>query len=84
MHCVQSVGHLDVNKLLKRSLACFCPAYIRSNWKACETKAQIGPWELELLNITQFGYVYGVVSLAFKEDDQEKFGLNGKYFASTL
>jgi hypothetical protein len=38
MHCVQSVGHLDVNKLLKRSLACFCPACIESNWDACETK----------------------------------------------
>ena len=28
LHSIRSIGAMDVNKLLKRSLACFCLAFI--------------------------------------------------------
>ena len=82
LHCVQSVGAMAVNKLLKRQLACFCASCIQCNWGDCENRAWAGNWEVEVLLVSSPGYVRVVVSAEFKEDDWDEFGLNGAYFAS--
>jgi hypothetical protein len=38
MHSIRSIGTMDVNKLLKRGLACFCPACIDYIWGECESR----------------------------------------------
>lgn len=82
VHSVQSVGSMDVNKLLKRNLACFCTACIERDWSACENLAWAQSQEVELLVVQKPGYVQSVVMAEFKEDDWDEFGTNGQYFAS--
>jgi hypothetical protein len=41
-HSVRSVGSMHVNKLLTKSLACFCSYCLDCNWNACENL----PWTL--------------------------------------
>lgn len=84
VHQIRSVGKLDVHKLLKRSLACFCPPCVDSNWEACENKAWTGPWEVEVLVVHQPGYVRGVITEKFAGDNWDEFGVNGTYLASVL
>ena len=84
MHQIRSVGPMEVNKLLKRSLACFCSACIATNWEACENRAWTGEWDVEVLVVTRTAYVQGVVNVEFKVDDWDEFGINGAYFATIL
>lgn len=36
VHFVKYVGAMDVNKLFKKNLACFCCFFVDSNFSACE------------------------------------------------
>jgi hypothetical protein len=84
VHQIRSVGKLDVHKLLKINLACFCCACLDSNWEACENKAWVGPWQVEVLVVHEPSYVCAVISAGFNEDNWEEFSINGKYFSSFL
>ena len=84
VHQIRSVGKLDVYKLLKRGLACFCPPCIESNWEFCENSAWTGSWEVKVLVVHQPGYVQGVISVKFDKENWDEFGVNGTYFGSLL
>lgn len=84
VHQVRSVGSMEVNKLMKRNLACFCPACIAQKWGDCENKDWTGEWEVELLVVNKPGYVRTAAMAEFREDDWDEFGVNGEYFASIL
>jgi hypothetical protein len=57
MHSIRSVSALDVNKLLKWSLACFCAACIDESWHNCSNLAWSGDWEVEVLRVDDVGFV---------------------------
>jgi hypothetical protein len=84
MHSVRSVDTMDVNKLLKRGLACFFPACINCNWAKCENIAWTRDWMLEVLIPHNPGYVWDVMLAEFNVDNWDEFGLNGTYLASIL
>jgi hypothetical protein len=84
MHSVHSVGAMDVNKLLKRGLACFFLACIDCNWADCESIAWAGDWMLEVLIPHNPGYVRGVMLAEFNVENWDKFGVIGTYLVSTL
>jgi len=39
VHQIQSVDKLNIHKLLKINLACFCLACVESKWEGCENVA---------------------------------------------
>jgi hypothetical protein len=47
----------DVNKLLKKDLACFCYHCLDSNFKACVNLTCTMPWVIEILNTINPTYV---------------------------
>jgi hypothetical protein len=56
--CIQSnISVGDVNKLLKKSLACFCCLYLDSNYTKCVNLAWIRTWDVEVLIPKNYGYV---------------------------
>ena len=69
VHQIRSVGKLDMHKLLKRNLACFYCACLDSNWEACENKAWVGLWQVEVLVVHEPGYVQAVICAGFNEDN---------------
>ena len=83
-HSIRSVGSMEVGKLLKRSLACFCFSCIQGNWEACENRDWAGDWMLEVLIPLNSAYVRGVQQQEFNVDDWHEVGVNGAYFASIL
>ena len=69
LHSIRSVGRMEVGKLLKRSLACFCFSYIQGRWEACENRAWAGDWMLEVLVPLNSAYVQNVQLQEFSVDD---------------
>ena len=65
MHSICSIGAMDVNKLLNRGLACFCPTCIDCNWGECESRPWVGDWVLEVFIVRNPGYVRAVMLVEF-------------------
>ena len=84
LHSIRSVGPMEVGKLLKRHLACFCFSCIEGNWEECENRAWAGDWMLEVLVPLNAAYVRNVQLSEFSVDDWHDVGVNGTYFASIL
>ena len=84
LHSIRFVGRMEVGKLLKRSLACFCFSCIQERWEACENRAWVGGWMLEVLVPLNSAYVGNVQLQEFSVDDRHDVGVNGSYFASIL
>ena len=84
LHSIRSVGRMEVGKLLKRSLACFCFSCIQGRWEACENRAWAGDWMLEVLVPLNSAYVQNVQLQEFSVDDWHDVGINSSYFASIL
>ena len=49
LHFIRYVGSMEVGKLLKLNLACFCFSCIEGNLEECENRASAGDWMLEVL-----------------------------------
>jgi hypothetical protein len=49
VYYIRSIGPMDVNKLLRKTLACFCYFYVDPNFSACENLAWIEHWQVEML-----------------------------------
>ena len=84
LHSIRSVGTMEVGKLLKRHLACFCFSCIEGNWEERENRAWAGDWMLEVLVPLNAAYVWNVQMSEFLVDDWHDVGVNGAYFASIL
>ncbi len=48
-HSIRSIDAMDVNKLTKKSLSCFCCFYVDGNFFACENVPWTEEWEVEVL-----------------------------------
>ena len=62
LHSIWCMGAMDVNKLMKRSLAIFCLAFVDCLWSTCPNRACVGEWKSEVLIPKNSAYVQGVVS----------------------
>jgi hypothetical protein len=65
LHYVQFVGSMDVNKLLKKQLACFCYFYVDYNFSTCENLPWTKNWEVEVLIPNNVGYVCSAMEVTF-------------------
>jgi hypothetical protein len=48
---------MDVNKLLKKNLACFCSYCVDFAFLACENLPWTKEWEVEVIILNNVGYV---------------------------
>ncbi len=65
MYCIQSIGSMDVNKLLKKSLACFCCLCVDCNFSACENLPWTKNMKVEVLIPNNMGYVRNAMEATF-------------------
>jgi hypothetical protein len=84
LHSVQSVNRMEVNKLLKRNLACFCFACIDEKWGECINMAWCGDWKMEMLRPESVGYVQDTMKDAFNFELWDDFGTNGELLGACL
>jgi hypothetical protein len=74
MHSDRSVGQMDLNKLLKRQLAYFCPSCIDCDWGGCQSRPWAGDWECEMVFPNNTRYVRAVMLSEFNVDDWTSSG----------
>ncbi len=67
MHSIISVGVMDVNNIMKKSLSCFCYFCVDGNFATCENLPWIEEWEVEVLILHSTTFVRGVMLGAFDE-----------------
>jgi hypothetical protein len=60
---------MDVNKLLKKFLACFYYFCVDSNFSTCENLPWTQCWEVEVLIPTNVMYVHSAMEISFQDDD---------------
>ncbi len=58
---------MDVNKLLKKSLSCFCCFYVDVKFSTCENVPWMQSWEVEVLIHNNASYVHSAMENAFKK-----------------
>ncbi len=64
---------MDVNKLLKKNLACFCYFCLDSNFQACEKLPWTNKWEVEVLIFDNMAYVHNAMEVAFQVDEWDEY-----------
>ncbi len=64
VYFMKAVGAMDVNKLLKKSLACFCYFCVDSNFSSCENLPWTQCWEVEILVLTSVVNVHSAMEIA--------------------
>jgi hypothetical protein len=84
LHSVRSVDCGDVNKLLKKNLACFCCFCMDGNYQACENIPWTEEWDVEVLNASSTAYVRRAMEANFHEDEWDAYGVDGDYLAACL
>ena len=84
LYSIRSVGAMEVRKLMKCNLTCFCFSCIEGSWEDSENRAWAGDWVLEVLMPLNAAYVQNVQLQEFSVDDWHDVGVNGLYFASIL
>ena len=62
-HFVKSVGPKNLNKLMTKSLACFCPFCIDCKWNLCENRPWTLDWKVEVLVLGDAGWVQDAMHL---------------------
>ncbi len=84
LHSIKFIDVGDVNKLLKRILACFYYFYLDSNYTKCVNLAWVGAWDLKVLIPKNYGYVRSAIEAIVIKDEWDQFGECGEYLASCL
>lgn len=79
LYLVRSFSGSDVNKLLKKDLAYFYCHCLDSNFIACANLAWTNPWDTEILNSNNPGYVCRDIQTCEDEEEWDQFGECGKY-----
>lgn len=74
IHSIRSFSSNDVNKLLKKDLACFCFHCLDSNFWACGNLAWTKPWDIEILNSNNLAYVCFAIEIGTYEEEWDEFG----------
>lgn len=69
LYLVRSVGLLDVNMLMKKSLSCFSYFCVDGNFLACDNIPWIEDWEVEVLIPSNTTFVLEAMLNAFEYDD---------------
>ncbi len=65
VHSMNFVGAMDVNKLFKKNLACFCYFCVDFNFSACKNLPWTQCWEVEVLILTNVVYAHSAMEIAF-------------------
>jgi spore maturation protein CgeB len=64
---------MDVNKLLKKSLACFCCFCLDSNFQSREKLPWTNEWEVEVLILDSVAYVHSAMEVTFQVDEWDEY-----------
>jgi hypothetical protein len=75
---------MDVNKLLRKTLAHFCCFCVDLNFFACENLAWIEHWQVEMLIPNSMGYIHGAMETTFQEDEWDEYGLDGDHLVACI
>lgn len=67
MHSIRYAGVMDVNKIMKKSLSCFCCFCVNGNFATCENLPWTKEWEVEVLIPCSTTLVHDVMLGAFDE-----------------
>jgi len=78
-HSIRSIGAMDVNKLMKKSLSYFHCFYVDGNFLTSENVLWMEEWEVEVLVPNNITFIHEIMLDAFDEDDWDQFGANGDY-----
>jgi hypothetical protein len=62
------MGVMDVNKLMKKSLSCFCCFCVDGNFLACDNIPWTKDWEVEMLIPSNIAFVGEAMLATFYED----------------
>jgi hypothetical protein len=84
VHLIKSVGVGDIDKLLKRNLACFCCFYLDSNYKKHVNLVWTKDWDVEVLIPNSARYVRFAIEVIAIEDEWDQFGQCGDYLVNYL
>jgi hypothetical protein len=87
MYYVWFVGSMDVNKLLKKNLACFCCFCcfcVDYNFSTCENLPWTKNWEVEVLIPNNMGYVCNALEATFQKDEWDSYGIDGDHLVDCI
>jgi hypothetical protein len=59
---------MDVNKLMEKSLSCFCCFCVDANFLACDNILWTKNWEVEMLIPSNIAFVHEAMLATFDED----------------
>jgi hypothetical protein len=85
IHSIQFVSSSDVNKLLKKHLACLCCHYLDGNITTCVNLGSTNKsWDVKFLNSNNPSYVHSTIQFNTYENEWDQLGECGKYLANCL
>jgi hypothetical protein len=79
MHSLKSIGVVDVNKLMEKSLSFLCYFWMDGNFLTCENVPWNEEWELKMLVTTNATFVCNMMVVDFNEDYWDLFDMNGNF-----
>jgi hypothetical protein len=65
VYSMKFAGAMDVNKILKKTLTCFCCFYVDSNFSTCKNLPWTQCWEVEVLIHINVAYVCMTIEISF-------------------
>jgi hypothetical protein len=83
IHSIRYVNSSDVNKLLKKHLACFYCHYLDGNFTTCVNLAWANKsWDVKFLNTSNPSYVHSAIQSSTYENEWDQLGECGEYLAN--
>jgi hypothetical protein len=73
---------MDMNKLLKKNVACFYCFCIDFNFQACENLAWIQQWEIKVLIPKNVRFVHVAMEVTFQVDEWDEYKNDGDHLAA--
>ena len=84
LHQIRSVGAMETNRLLTRSLACFCFSCLECKWDECENLEWTRGWKVETLILENQAHVREAIAQTYDGKHWTDFGADGEHLASSL
>ena len=84
LHQIRSVGAMETNRLLTRSLACFCFSCLECKWDECENLVWTRGWKVETLIPENQAHVREAIAQTYDGEHWTDFGADREHLASSL
>lgn len=84
LHQIRSVGAMETNRLLTKSLACFCFFCLDCKWDHCENLQWTRGWRVEALIPENAAHVREAIAQAYDGAQWTDYGADGDHLASCV